>query len=77
MRFAVHSYELPCNAISDERGSPRVMSCLAATLRLRFLHAGYALGRNDRNKKLINPWRCEQYTERAERCEGAYLEVSD
>ena len=27
------SYELPCgNVISDERGKPRVMSCLAATI---------------------------------------------
>ena len=41
------SDKLRCNVISDECGKPRVMSCLAATQRLRFLRAGCALGRND------------------------------
>lgn len=37
-RGGLPSYELLCsNVISDERGEPRVMSCLAATQRLRFL----------------------------------------
>ena len=31
------SDKLRCNVISDERGKPRVMSCLAAMQRLRFL----------------------------------------
>ena len=70
------SYELLRNAMSDERGKPRVISCALRNA------AAYAA---------VNPWRCEQYTpvrptrvqryeqneERAERCEGAYLEVSD
>ncbi len=45
------SYELLCNAISDERGLPRVISCAARNV------AAYAA---------INPWRCEQYKEREE-----------
>ena len=63
-RGGLPSYELLCsNVISDERGEPRVMSCLAATLwgrflcfgrkehkrRLRFLHS-LTLGRNDIKK---------------------------
>ncbi|MFR1632579.1 MAG: hypothetical protein ACLSU0_05385 [Oscillospiraceae bacterium] len=36
-------YELLFNAIGDERGKPRVMNCLAATLSLRFLDYGYRL----------------------------------
>ena len=40
-----------CNAISDERGLPRVISCALRNV------ATYAA---------ITPWRCEQYKEREE-----------
>ena len=73
------SYELLCNAISDERGLPRVMSCAARNV------AAYAA---------INPWRCEQLfftayhaqhgfreankTRRTRICpQGAYKDVRD
>ena len=41
-----------CNVMSDKRGKPRVISCLAATLRLRFLRS-LTLGRNDKVVKLF------------------------
>ena len=46
------SGKLRCNVMSDERGKPRVISCLAATLRLRFLRS-LTLGRNDKVVKLL------------------------
>ena len=56
------SYELLLGVISDERGLPRVMSCPMATLRLT---------------PQSRVQRYKQNEERAERCEGAYFEVSD
>ena len=73
------SGKLLCNAISDERGKPRVISCAARNV------AAYAA---------INPWRCEQLfftayhaqhgfreaskTRRTRICpQGAYTEVRD
>ena len=56
--------------MSDERGKPRVISCLAATLRLT---PPSRVQRSKQDKAnalltppLITPWRCEQYTEREE-----------
>lgn len=41
-RGGLPSYELLCsNAVSDERGEPRVMRCLAATLWGRFICFGH------------------------------------
>ena len=63
-------YELLCNAISDERGKPRVISCLMATLRLT---PPSRVQRSKQNKANtippllpVNPWRYEQYKEREE-----------
>ena len=67
----VMSDELPCgNAMSDERGKPRVISCAARNV------AAYAAitgsekqarqGEHHTPLLPVNPWRYEQYTEREE-----------
>ena len=50
-----------CNAISDERGLPRVISCAARNV------AAYAA---------INPWRCEQLFFTAYHAQHGFREAS-
>ena len=55
------SYELLCNAMSDERGLPRVISCATRNV------AAYAA---------INPWRCEQLFFTAYHAQHGFREAS-